>query len=220
LKERQLRDFRRANGLCIYCGDTYNSAYAAICTKRPQAQVHAQAVNDLDQLSEEVLTQLAEEDSITDNFQQLSLNAIAGTAEGDVLKLRAMVKNKVMLILLDSGSSHSFVSFSFLQQVGIEPVPMSPKQVKVANGQVLITDKKVPKLDWWCQGHTLTSEMPVLDLRAYDVILGYDWLKPQSPMTCHWDNHTVEFSEKKEDWLNYMDFSPLHCNCFICQLIL
>jgi len=147
-KEGQLRDFRRTNGLCIYCGDTYNSCHAAICTKRPQAQVHALAVNDLDQpLSEEVLTQLAVEDAITNNFQQLCSNAIAGTAEGDVLNLRAMVRNKVMLILLDSGSARSFVNFSFLQQVGIKPVPMSPKQFKVANGQVLITDKKVPKLD-------------------------------------------------------------------------
>ena len=34
-KERQLHDFRRANGLCMYCGDTYNAAHAASCTKRP-----------------------------------------------------------------------------------------------------------------------------------------------------------------------------------------
>ena len=58
--------------------------------------------------------------------------------------------------------------------------------------------------------------MPVLDLGAYDAILGYDWLKPHSPMTCHWDNYTLEFREK-EDWLNYMEFSPLHSNCLICQ---
>ena len=121
-----MRDFRRANGLCMYCGDTYNAAHAASCTKRPQAQVYALAINDLDQhLSEEVLTQLAVEDAISDDFQQLSLNAISGTAEGEVLKLKAHVKNKVILILLDSGSSHSFVS-PFLHQVDISPVPMAP----------------------------------------------------------------------------------------------
>lgn len=85
-------------------------------------------VNDLDQpLSEEVLTQLAMEDSITDELQHLSLNALSGTAVGDVLQLRGRVQNKVMLFLLDSGSSHSFVNTSFLTKVGITPVPTSPK---------------------------------------------------------------------------------------------
>ena len=51
-------------------------------------------VNDLDMpLSEEILTQLAMEDSISDEFGQLSLNAILGTDSGESLKVRALVKN-------------------------------------------------------------------------------------------------------------------------------
>jgi len=33
-------------------------------------------------------------------------------------------------------------------------------------------------------------------LAACDAILGYDWLKLYSPMTCLWDQHTIEFEEK------------------------
>lgn len=198
-KERQLRDFRKASGLCIYCGDKFNAAHAASCTKRPQAQaqVHAIVVNDLDtELSEETLNQLAIEDAIAEDLQKLSLNAISGTAEGEVLKIKAMVKNKVMLILLDSGSSHSFVNSSFLNKVGIIPNSMTPRKVKVANGHTLISDKIVPQMQWWCQGHTLVSDMQVLELGAYDAILGYDWLKQHSPMCCDWEQHTVESQEK------------------------
>ena len=35
--------------------------------------------------------------------------------------------------------------------------------------------------------------MRVLDISAFDAILGYDWLKPHSPMTCHWAKKTMEF---------------------------
>ena len=35
--------------------------------------------------------------------------------------------------------------------------------------------------------------MRVLDISAFDAILGYDWLKLHSPMTCHWDPPIVEF---------------------------
>jgi hypothetical protein len=47
--------------------------------------VNALVVNDLDldmALSDEVLAQLAVEDSLTTTFCQLSLNAISGTDEG------------------------------------------------------------------------------------------------------------------------------------------
>jgi hypothetical protein len=66
------------------------------------------------QLTDEVLNQLVVEDALADEFYSLSLNAIAGTDQGEAMKVRAMVNNKVILILIDSGSSHSFVSDSFL----------------------------------------------------------------------------------------------------------
>jgi len=195
-KERQLRNYRKANGLCMYCGDKYDAAHAASCTLRPQHQANALVVNDLDQpLTDEILTQLAVEDSMSEEFEQLSLNALAGTAHGDALQLRSLVANKVMLVLIDSGSSHSFVSSSFLQTVGIQPIDAPPKNVKMANGQVLLSNKMVPHMEWWCQGHTLTADMRVLDLSVYDAILGYDWLKTRSPMICQWDKKIIEFEE-------------------------
>jgi len=151
-------------------------------------------LNNLDtNLTDEVLAQLAVEDALNEEFCQLSLHALAGTENTNCIKLRALVKNKVMLTLMDNGSSHSFVDSSFLEKAGITAVPTLPKKVKLANGQVVISDKVVPQLSWWCQGHTITSEMRVLDLGAYDAILGYDWLQPHSPMSCHWEVRTISF---------------------------
>jgi len=181
----------------MYCGDKYDKAHAASCRKRSQPQLNAIVVNDLDQtLSDEVLTQLAVEDSLQEEFEHLSLNALAGTAQGDVLQLRALVQNKVLLILIDSGSSHSFLNQSFVDLLQLQTVPSPSRAVKLANGQVLLTDKIVPALEWWCQGHTITTQMQVLDLGAYDAILGYDWLKMNSPMNCNWAEHSVEFSHQ------------------------
>lgn len=120
-----------------------------MCPKRPQpqAQVNALVVNELDVvLNDEVLNQLAVEDASTEDFCNLSLNALAGTDKGGALRLRTLVQNKVMLVLVDSGSSHSFVSKNFLKTIGIQALPTTPKQVKLANGEVMITDQWVPKL--------------------------------------------------------------------------
>jgi hypothetical protein len=35
--------------------------------------------------------------------------------------------------------------------------------------------------------------MSVLDMGAYDAILGYDWLSSHSPMVCYWDFKTLQF---------------------------
>jgi len=42
----------------------------------------------------------------------------------------------------------------------------------------------------------MCADMQVLDLGAYDAILGYDWLSQHSPMVCDWANYYVEFQEK------------------------
>jgi hypothetical protein len=199
-RERQLRDYRKANGLCFFCGEKFDLAHIEKCQHRTNTQVHALALNDLDQnLTEEVLNQLEVEDTLAEDLLKLSLNAISGTESTECIKIRSLVYDKVMLILLDSGSSHSFVSTNFVAQAGLSPVPTMARQVHLPNGQVLISDQMVPQLEWWCQGFTLATDMRVLELEAYDAILGYDWLKSHSPMTCHWADRTLEFRDMGRD---------------------
>lgn len=59
-KDRQLRDYRKANGLCFYCGDKFVPGHLATCTARNKPQANALVINDLHrELSEEVLNELA-----------------------------------------------------------------------------------------------------------------------------------------------------------------
>jgi hypothetical protein len=136
------------------------------------------------------------EDTLNAEFGSLSLNAILGTAKGEVMKLRAIVKNKVLLILVDSGSSHCFISSAFVRSTGLPTLQTDTKTVRVANGDILIFDEYVPHMDWWIQGHSFSTNMRVLDLQAYDAIIGYDWLKVHSPITHDWGNKSMFFYYK------------------------
>ena len=80
--------------------------------------------------------------------------------------------------------------------MGIIPVSAPPKQVRVANGDIIISDKCVPGLEWWIQGYSFVTPMRVLDMPAYDAILGFDWLSAHSPISHHWDNKTMSFEHK------------------------
>ncbi|WVZ52821.1 hypothetical protein U9M48_003843, partial [Paspalum notatum var. saurae] len=138
------------------------------------------------------------EDTLAEEFYQLSLNALSTVDKSRCIKLRALVGNKVMLLLLDSGSSHSIISTDFVQQAGLCCTPTTAKQVKLPSGEILKTSSQVTDLSWWCQGHTLVTSFQVLDMAPYDAILGYDWLSAHSPMICDWENRTIEFQYKNQ----------------------
>jgi hypothetical protein len=122
-KERQLRDYRRANNLCYLCGEKSDAAYLQKCPKRNKPQLNAIALIDLDiELTEEILNHLEIEDASASELGQLSINALSGTENWDSMRIRELVQNKVILILVDSGSSHSFASEAFITTMGIQAV--------------------------------------------------------------------------------------------------
>lgn len=94
----------------------------------------------------------------------LSLNALAGSEDSNCLRLRALVDNQVLLVLIDSSSSNSFLNANMLARINCETVVAPPIAVKVANGKYMHTTKLVPALSWWSQGETFTTPMRVLDL--------------------------------------------------------
>lgn len=79
-----------------------------------------------------------------------------------------------MLLLLDSGSTHGFINKNFADSIGISTTIIPVVQVKIANGQFMSCDQMVKQLEWKCQGSTFHTDLRVLELGAYDGVLGMD----------------------------------------------
>lgn len=189
-KDRQLRDYRRVNGLCFKCGDKFDPTHQ--CAKKPAAELHAMTTEEeVEQLSDEILNTIELQDLADAKQLSLSLNALAGTDSNDTIRLRALVGNQVMLILIDSGSTGSFVNEAMLSRVQCSVKKTTPVSVKLANNEIIYRDQIVPDLPWWIQGETFHTSMRVLPLGAYDVILGVDWLKQHGPIKGDWDLKTI-----------------------------
>lgn len=155
-RDKQLRDYRKANNLCYGCGEKYEPGHAEQCPKRVKPQLNAMVVNDLDkEINEELLNEMAIDEMLTETFCQLSLNAMSGTDTGNSIKLKATVRNKTMLILVDTGSSHTFVSSAFVNLTQLPTTTMPHQKVQLANGTWMSTTTQVKNLEWYIQGHTL-----------------------------------------------------------------
>jgi hypothetical protein len=96
-------------------------------------------------------------------------------------------------MLLDSGSSNSFISEFVAANVSPWQSLPQPVKVRVANGEVLSCTHELRDQIWGTQGHTFTTTLKIIPLRGYEIILGMDWLEYHSPMKVHWADKWIQF---------------------------
>lgn len=58
--------------------------------------------------------------------------------------------------------------------------------MQVAGGGFLQSTAIIRRLQWNIDGCSFLSDFRVLDLAAFDMVVGMDWLVCFSPMTVHW----------------------------------
>jgi predicted aspartyl protease len=124
----------------------------------------------------------------------LSLHALSGQPQHRAIQLSALVKNQVLVVPIDSGSSHTFLNSVLAQKLQATTTPLPPMSVKVANGASLSCTAEVKNFELWVQGYTFQVDAKLIDIGAYDLVLGMDWMERFSPMTCDWLAKWIEFS--------------------------
>lgn len=206
-KAQQLKEYRRIHGLCFKCGEKYSPNHQ--CAQLLAAQVNVvETIDHKALLSDEMLEAVMDvEDIGQDPDMFLSLNALAGWGNTGTIHLRALVQNQVLPILVDSGSSHSFLNSHLVEKLQLPVRNVPTMTVKIANGQQMSCQQMVHNFEWWIQGKTFSHDMRVLDLGGYDAILGIDWLVKFSPMTCNWVDKWVSFVYKG-DQVQLQGFKP------------
>ncbi|XP_044353860.1 uncharacterized protein [Triticum aestivum] len=167
-----LRSFRRARGLCFKCGERWGKEHTCPST----VQMHV--VEELLELfaTEETRSEVDQDQSTLDedNLCTISKQAVDGSSGPEVMQLHAWIQGKEMSLLVDSGSSSSFVDLHMATHLsGVCKLPKACR-VKVADGSVLHCDSFIPQFQWSTQGHEFVTDFKLLSLGVYDAILGMD----------------------------------------------
>jgi hypothetical protein len=184
-KERQLKEYRRVNGPCFTCGEKFEPGHQARCQRGNAVQLHVLVPEDMEKvLTPEVLEQIEQEEKQEEEELKLSLNAINGDDDSQCIRLRALIQHQMLLMLVDSRSSTNFIRKQMVEKLKLEVEECDLVKVKVASGDIMVSTQRVREVKWWTGGHTFVFPMRVLDIRVYDSILGFDWLRAHSPMNC------------------------------------
>lgn len=112
------------------------------------------------------------------------------------IRIQGLINKQEVLILIDSGSSSTFISNAAAQRLGFEQQQAPGVTVTVADGGALKNNTIIPAVTWWTQGHTFSVAARVLDITCYDMVLGMDWLEQHSPMWIHWKRKKLRFTYK------------------------
>jgi len=101
--------YRKARGLCFKCGAKWGPQHKCAAT------VPLHLVEEVWQMLAEpvpISTTTTESDDDDDELMALSKHAVNGTTAPHTLKFAAFVQHQPSVILVDSGSSHNFISES------------------------------------------------------------------------------------------------------------
>jgi hypothetical protein len=163
------------------------------------------------------------EEQLTDEAGQrnmlLSAAASSGQSSSRTLQFSGTLGGIAVRILVDSGSSHSFLSSSVATQLpGVSPVP-KPVSVTVANGGSMQCTAELVSAEWSVQGYSFHSNLKILPLTSFDMIVGMDWLEAFSPMKIHWLQRWISFPYGRSTVVLH-GLSPSTQDCQLLQLLL
>lgn len=127
---------------------------------------------------------------------EISLNAMAGNKSLGTVRLEGFIKKQKINILVDSGSTHSFIDAALVKRLGLVAEIIPSFLVTVADGSQTIVDTACKQLQYVIQSHSFVSDLRVFALGGSDVVLGVDWLQIHNPVT--FDFNQVNITINKE----------------------
>jgi hypothetical protein len=139
-----------------------------------------------------------EPDSEEDILMYISKVATTGQTTPHTVRLVGKSAGREVLILVDSGSSHSFISEVVDRKLQEQVQSMKPIAVRIADGVTLSCTGLIPACKWKSHGHEFETNLRVLSSVCYDIVVGMDWLQDCGPMWVDWTEKQLQFQPTGE----------------------
>ncbi|GJY21422.1 putative mitochondrial protein [Tanacetum coccineum] len=176
---------KRSKGLCFKCDEKYGPGHQC---KSKSLQVLW--VDEEDAYQEDEPFEHEHLDSV-----EVSLNSVIGLTSPRTMKIRGTVGETEVVVLIDCGATHNFVSWHLIEKAGLVVSGSNSVGVILGNG-------KVEKAQGICKGILISlPELQVVDdflpleLGSTDAILGMKWLQTLGEMTVNWKKLTMVFND-------------------------
>jgi len=156
-----------------------------------------------DVLEEDVTNPLVEEPSLPDATQELadppkvypliSLHALTRFLTPQTLKLIGYIKNKKVIILLDSDRTHNFIHRRIAQETNCYICVVNNFQIMIANHGSMKCGGRCENVHLQIRNYQLKSHMFFIDMGGCDIVLSVEWLRTLGPILMDFKELTMQF---------------------------
>jgi hypothetical protein len=173
-------------GLCYNCDDKFTRGHNCVCKR-------LFLLEGFEEEDDGVATKTAE-DVWTEDTPVFSLQALAGVTFTDTMKLEVGLRSASLVALLDSGSTHNFISEAAARRTGL-PLQHRPRlTAMVANGECVVCVGVIRDAPLTIGGASFPADLYIMPLAGYDVVLDTRWLTVLSPIVWDFGNRAVSFT--------------------------
>ncbi|KAA8524512.1 hypothetical protein F0562_010935 [Nyssa sinensis] len=148
----------------------------------------------------EDVVQEMEKENVQEELQ-ISVHALSGSLSYKTMRIKGKVKKNMVIILIDSGSTHNFLDPVMAKRTGASIQFTNPLAVVVADATKLQSKAMVKDFQWVMQGITFTTDMRLLPLGGCDMRNKYETvatprlLQPLPIPTKLWTDISMDFIE-------------------------
>ncbi|XP_058727193.1 uncharacterized protein LOC131598628 [Vicia villosa] len=169
LTEAEMQD-KMAKNLCFRCDENFVPGH--VCVNK---QFHVMLMEGDDD-DEELAPTIETAADPTFHTLQLSMYSISGFTSKKTIKLWGYLAEQRVLVLVDCGASHNFISSVSAHQQGLSITATPSFSVEVGDGRKIPCGGVCHQLTLDIQGLTIQQDFYVFELGGVDIVLGMEWL--------------------------------------------
>ena len=186
-------DALRRQGLCFKCGDKWSKAHEAICPKKEFQVLTVINGFELELLDAEVEQEERPEEWLHLELKTLSYSAFVGIDAPKTMKLLGRLAGSDVICMVDSGTSHNFLSPTVMQKLHLKLCEAGGLDVLLGNGVIVKGLGVCRDIPIQINNACFISDFMSLELESADVILGVQWLETLGKCEMDWKKQELSF---------------------------
>ncbi|KAK9106331.1 hypothetical protein Syun_022342 [Stephania yunnanensis] len=203
---------RRKQGLCYRCDARWFVGHRC-----QQKELHVMLVDDEDDESPPPPSDVVS-DPTDPPTVELTTHAIEGPPGPRTLKIKGQVHGVDVVILIDSGASHNFISPELVHTLQLPVTSTNAYSILVGGGSKVPGAGICRNVSLHFQGLTVTADFHPIPMLSVDVILGMQWLISLGFTAEDWPRLVMYFHHKGR-WVAIKGEPTLHRALVSCKSI-
>jgi hypothetical protein len=130
----------------------------------------------------------------------ISLNSLTAFSAPQTLKLIGYIKHRKVIILIDSGSTHTFIHRHIAQETHCYVHAVNNFQIMSANGGSMKCGGHCENVCLQIGDYHLKYHMFSIDMGNCDIVLGVDWLRTLGPILMDFKELTMQFNQEGQKY--------------------